>query len=71
MNNTSLKLVRLHSCKTQKQVANAAGITMQAYQRYEYGITEPSVYTAIKIADVFGIVDLRELFDSPTHNKTD
>ncbi len=57
-----LQSTREKSGKTQAQVAKLAGITEQAYQRYEYGQNEPGVRTAIRIADALGVTDIRELF---------
>lgn len=58
----ALKAARMKSGKTQAQVAKESGITEQAYQRYEYDTREPSVRKAIRIADVLGVADLRELW---------
>lgn len=48
--NEVLKAAREQSGKTQAQVAKEAGITDRLYQRYEYGMHEPGVGTAIRIA---------------------
>ena len=48
--NMELRAAREKSGKTQAQVAKEAGISEQAYQRYEYGKREPGVRTAIRIA---------------------
>ena len=45
-----LRAAREKSGKTQAQVARECDITEQAYQRYEYGKSEPGVRTAIRIA---------------------
>lgn len=45
-----LRAAREKSGKTQAQVAKEAGVSEQAYQRYEYGKREPGVQTAIRIA---------------------
>lgn len=45
-----LKARRKELGLTQKQVAEAAGLTCQSYQRYECGEREPRAGTAIKIA---------------------
>ena len=57
-----LRAAREQSGKTQAQVAKETGIAEAAYQRYEYGKNEPRVRTAIRIADVLGVEDLRKLF---------
>lgn len=59
-----LHAARERSGQTQTQVANAANINPVTYQRYEYGIREPGVRTAIRIADALGVLDLRELFEA-------
>ncbi len=48
--NWLLKYAREASGKTQKQVAEAAEITLRAYQNYEYDFQTPTVRTAIRIA---------------------
>lgn len=60
--NVKLRAAREQSGKTQAQVAKETGIAEAAYQRYEYGKNEPRVRTAIRIADVLGVEDLRKLF---------
>ena len=57
-----LQTAREKSGKTQAQIAREAGVTEVTYQRYEYGIREPGVRTAIRIADAMNVLDLRELF---------
>lgn len=52
--NEILKTTRERSGKTQSQVAKEVGIAVFSYQRYEYGVTEPSVRTAIRIAQALG-----------------
>ena len=59
-----LQTARERCGKTQSQVAEEAGTSQQAYQRYEYGTRVPNVETAIRIADALGVKDLRELFGS-------
>lgn len=49
-----LRATREKSGKTQAQVAEEIGTTEQAYQRYEYGKSEPRVRTAIRIARALG-----------------
>lgn len=57
-----LKTTRAKSGKTQAQVAREAGVSEAMYQRYEYGVSEPGVRTAIRIANALGVTDLRALF---------
>ena len=61
----NLRAAREASGKTQAQVAKEAGISEQVFQRYEYGQNEPSVRTAIRIADVLNVKsyqDFKKLF---------
>ena len=60
--NTELKAARESKKMTQAEVAAASNVTTTAYQRYEAGTRTPSVRTAIRIADVLGIPNLRELW---------
>ena len=65
----SLQAKRQSMGLTQVQVAEKAGITARGYQRYEASkgskaYREPSITTAIKIADALGVKDLRELWGS-------
>lgn len=60
--NKALQDARKASGKTQAQVAREVGVTEVMYQRYEYGLHEPGVRTAIRIADALGIEDIRVLF---------
>lgn len=66
MKNVKLQAAREKSGKTQAQVAREADITTVTYQRYEYGIREPGVRTAIRIADALNVLDLREIFPEET-----
>lgn len=50
--NSALRNARLSARKTQAQVASEVGIQEAVYQRYEYGVNEPAVATAIRIAQV-------------------
>lgn len=40
---------------SQKKVAEAIGVDVRAYQRYEYGEREPQISTFFRIADFYGI----------------
>lgn len=60
-----LVAARARSGKTQAQVAKEIGKTEQMYQRYEYGQSEPSVRTAIRIAQVLHS-SVEELFGAAT-----
>ena len=48
-----LKRIRLINDKTQKEVANAVGITQFTYSNYETGKTQPDFETIIKLANYF------------------
>ena len=61
MKNTALVKARHKAGFTQKQVADHVGIAEVSYQRIEYG-QQPSLRTAIRIADLLNIRDLRELW---------
>ncbi len=63
--NTNLRAARKASGKTQEQVAKSVGISVQVYQRYEYGQNVPGARTAIRIADVLGVKsyqDFKKIF---------
>lgn len=63
--NTQLKFKRIERGLTQANVAQESGISERSYQRIEAGkIT--NVYTAIRIADILGVLDLRDLFGAAT-----
>lgn len=40
---------------TQRDVANAAGMMTEAYQKYEYGKNVPLVTVLIKLADAYNV----------------
>lgn len=50
--NTKIAEYRKKAHLTQKQVADAARIAEQLYQRYEYGTRIPSVTVGIKLAKI-------------------
>lgn len=62
MRNHNLVNARKSAGFTQKEVANRIGVKEVSYQRYEYG-ERPSLLTAIRIADLFGILDIRYLWN--------
>ena len=39
----------------QKDVAEAVGIALHTYQRYEYGEREPQLSNLVKLADLFDV----------------
>ena len=64
MKNVKLQAARKASGKTQAQVAQETGVAVRLYQSYEYGACEPTVRTAIRIADALHVKDLRQIFDT-------
>jgi len=50
-----LRELRREECETQVQVATDIGILEQQYQKYERGANVPSLETAWKLADHFGV----------------
>ena len=64
MKNVKLQAAREASGKTQAQVAQETGVAVRLYQSYEYGAREPTVRTAIRIADALHVKDLRQIFDT-------
>jgi transcriptional regulator with XRE-family HTH domain len=58
-----LKALRIAKGFTQSQVAEKVGITLRSYQRYEAkGERIPDVLTALGIADVLKVKDLRKIW---------
>lgn len=51
----NLKNLRKKRNLTQKDVADAIGITFQTYSYYETGRTKPTPETLCKLADFFGV----------------
>ena len=71
--NKELMAARNDSGLTQVQIAEKAGISVAAYQRYEYGNRKPSAEIAIRIAEALGMVefeDFKKLFGVPAPNKS-
>lgn len=62
--NVKLKAAREASGKTQAQVAKEANVSNRAYVYYEKGEKDPTVRTAIRIADALHVKDLRQIFDT-------
>lgn len=56
---------------TQKRLSGEVFVAKLTYERYEHGLTEPAVGTAIRIADVLGVKtygEFRTLFGAATQN---
>ena len=53
--NELLIAARKKSGKTQREVAKRMGIAYQEYQRYEYGMNQKAIQTAIRIAKEYGM----------------
>lgn len=70
MFSTRLKELRAASGHTQKQVAEALGITDRAYQHYELDKRKPDYLGLIALADFFGVsIDyLTERSNNPNIN---
>lgn len=64
----ALKRCRLSKGVTQKQAAQAAGVSSSMYQFYEYGKNEPTASVLISLADYYAVsLDyLVGLSDNPT-----
>ena len=58
-----IQLREQHSL-SQKEVADACGVVVRAYQRYEYGEREPQLSTLIRLADFYQ-VSLDDLVGRP------
>ena len=58
--NIALKNKRKERGLTQAQLAEAVGITVTGYQRYESGERIPNAPTAIQIADVLNIKSYKQ-----------
>lgn len=50
-----LKELRANKNVSQKKVAEELGISDRNYQRYEYGVVEPSASNLIALADYFNV----------------
>lgn len=50
-----IKSIRVSKGFTQKQVADAIGVTEVSLQRFEYGSSRPSLDTLIALADFYNV----------------
>ena len=50
-----LKLLRKQSGVSQKDVANAIGVTTSAYSNYEQGIREPNIQILINLCKYYDV----------------
>ena len=50
-----LKTARKNSGMTQKETAEAIGMTPNAYQKYEFGTSEPNLSKLVFLADTFNV----------------
>ena len=66
--NVELRAARVNAGMTQAQVAQEAGISPVVYQRYEYGVSEPGVRVALRIADILK-ANPQTLFGAATPKK--
>ena len=53
--NERIKLLRVSSSLTQKQLAEAVSVTEVSLQRFEYGSARPSLDTLLALADYFDV----------------
>lgn len=53
--NKRLKIARKNAGKTQKETAEAIGMTPNAYQKYELGTSEPNLAKLVILADMFNV----------------
>ena len=60
--NNKLKIFRKAKGMSQVEMSKIINKTERTYRHYEAGERVPDVFTAIRIADFYGIKDLRELF---------
>lgn len=51
----NLKELRNKKNLSQSQAADALGISLRAYQNYEYGQREPNIEMIFKLADFYGV----------------
>ena len=58
----ALKRIRKERGFTQQQLADALGLHIKSYQRYECGTRRPNIYMLLKIAELLG-VKASELLD--------
>jgi len=57
-----LKECRVRKGLTQLEVARKVGISTRTYQAYEANTRTPDVVTAIYIANILGVQDIRKLW---------
>ena len=64
---SALQTAREKSGKTQAQAAEELGMSKQMYQKYEYGVGEQTIKTAIKIAKFYN-TSVEQIWDTQFHN---
>ena len=55
MFNKKLRLLRMENKKTQQNMADALGIALNTYQKYEQGAREPSLAMLVALAKILGV----------------
>lgn len=60
--NNLLRYHRLKQRLTQADVASSCELDIRQYQKYERGENIPNIRIAIKLADLLGVSDLREIW---------
>ena len=58
---TALKKLRIKRGYTQKYVHEALGISQSDFSRYEAGKFKPTLETACKIAEFYGLKSIKQL----------
>lgn len=64
----NLKEIRKSKGISQEQAATDLGLSLRAYQNYEYGQREPNISMIIKIADYYGVTTDYLLGHEPEQN---
>ena len=67
--NEALKTARERLGYTQARMADEARMCLSAYKRCEKLGKDIEIDAAIRIANVLGIIDLREIFDAESRNE--
>lgn len=66
MKKNNIKEFRKNSTLRQKDMATALNISIRQYSRIENGVSSPDIWTAIRIADLLGVKDIRKIWNTHT-----
>ena len=66
MKKNNIKEFRKNSTLRQKDMAKALNISIRQYSRIENGVSSPDIWTAIRIADLLGVKDIRKIWNTQT-----